>query len=231
MHAFGVSFGAEKHALVLFGLTLAAACSTDPIVVIEEPFEHVHEETPPENLIVFVGRRIAVEEFEPEVEDGYVLMDLAFLARYEVLSVVRGQYPDRVIEFEAYDHYGYPPFATYQTSLLFVSRNDDGTLYHQKYQYFPVYETSIGRWFGCGNPYRFEPDRHHGDLQAQDIEFDPPVTFSLKGLSGREIRERYPLKYFRRSRTVATCVKGNDVENLVRVKLRGVLRARGIGDT
>ena len=180
---------------------------------------------------MFVGRKISVEEFEPEAEEGYILMDLAFLARYEVVSILRGEYAGEKIEFEAYDHYGFPNFATYETVVLFVSMADDGTYYHQKYQYIPVYPTAAGTWAGCGDPYAHEPDGHHGNVEAHDIEFDPPLVFDLRGLTQREVRKRFPSPYFRRSRTRAECVKGSTLEELLRVKFDGVMGARGYTDS
>ena len=38
-------------------------------------------------------------------------MDAAFKARYEVLEKVHGSFDGKIIDFKAYDHYGFPPFA------------------------------------------------------------------------------------------------------------------------
>lgn len=154
-------------------------------------------------------------------------MDLAFLARYEVLSIVRGEYVGKTIDFEVYDHGGFPNFANFEIVLLFVSLPDDGSYYHQKYQYIPVYPTADDTWAGCGDPYARESDVHLGSIEAHDIKFDPPLVFDLRGLTQSEIRTQYPRAYFRRSRTSAECIKGNTLEELLKVKFDGVLGTRG----
>jgi hypothetical protein len=223
--------GAANRLLLGIFLAVTAGCSDQPAVVVEKPFERESVPVPSDNLIVFVGRKISVEEFEPETEEGYMLMDLAFLARYEVVSVLRGEYGGENMEFEAYDHYGFPNFADYETVVLFVSQAENGRYYHQKYQYIPVYPTASGTWAGCGDPYVREPDGHRGNIEAHDIEFDPPLVFDLRGLTQREVRERYPRPFFRRSDNDAECIKGNTLEELLEVKFDGVMGARGYTDS
>src|SRR5262249_48622017 len=112
------------------------------------------------DLLVFVGKRLSVVP-KPTKELAF---DSKFEARYQDLQVVYGRYDAATITFTAFDHYGRPPFAKYDTALLFVARYK-GQFYHEKYQYFPVYPTADGRWAGCGDPWRLEPDVHRGKLQ------------------------------------------------------------------
>lgn len=183
------------------------------------------------NLVAFVGEKISVEQFEPEGCENCIRMDGAFRARYRVLQVVYGTLPLEEVTFVAYDHYGTPMFSKHEHALLFISKGDDGGFYHQKYQYFPVYRTTDGRWFGCGSPYQDEPEVHrHMTVHAEDVEFAKPVHFSLKGLKDHEVKERYPAEFFTYARDRAYCNKGASVDGLFQVKRDGVLRARGVFD-
>lgn len=153
------------------------------------------------DLIVFVGQRLSVTPQTPEPE----VLDEKFEARYRVLKVVFGSYDTSNITFTVYDHYGSPRFAKYDAALMFVSRYE-GKLYHQKYQFFPVYPTKDGRWASPGDPYRMEPPVHRGDLRPVPIEFAIPVL-------DEQTQQPY--------------TEGNYVEDLFIVKKNGVLKARG----
>ena len=182
---------------------------------------------PGQNLVVFVGRKISVRPFQPPAEPGTVLLDDAFRARYRVLRVFCGELTSPEIEFEAYDHYGTPAFADFETVLLFVSR-EGRRFVHQKYQFANVYETTDGSWAGCGDPYQYEPDVHRGRVEAKPRHFKRPVTFSVAGRSEREIRARYPSKFFVRRGKTAICKAGASLEEIFAVKRNGVLKARGL---
>src|SRR6478752_4615688 len=101
-----------------------------------------------DDVIIFVGEKISVDQFDPEVAPDVILMDAAFRAKYRVLNIVGGTYNKDTIEFEAYDHYGTPDFSNYPQVLLFVVRSGD-KFFHLKYQFFPVYPTSSGTWASC----------------------------------------------------------------------------------
>ena len=152
------------------------------------------------DLIVFVGKRLSVIPQPPELG-----LDLKFEAHYQVLQLVFGQYERPQITFTVYDHYGSPAFARYETALMFVSRHE-GKLYHEKYEFIPVYPTADGRWAGCGDPYRFEPPVHRGELKPAPIKFANIVKHEKTG---------------------KRCTHGNYVEELFLVKKNGVLKARG----
>ena len=152
-------------------------------------------------LIVFVGKKLRVTE-QPAEEDS---MDGKFEGRFRVLQRVFGRYDKPEITFTAYDHYGQPGFARYDTVLLFVARYK-GKLYHEKYQFFPVYRTADGRWAGCGDPDRWEGHFHRGKLKAVPIRFAADVVDNETG---------------------RPCTEGNYVEDLLLMNKEGVLKARG----
>jgi hypothetical protein len=167
--------------------------------------QHTEQTTsfvPERDLIVIVGKRLSITEQRTEPD----VMDRKFEARYRILQLVFGKYEESEITFTAYDHYGYPKFAHYDTALLFVSRYQ-GTLYHEKYQFFDVYPTKDGRWATCGDPHKYEPEMHRGKLEPVEIQFAEDVSNETAG---------------------GQCNKGNYVEDLFQVKKDGVLKARGL---
>ncbi|MES3024325.1 MAG: hypothetical protein V4857_22380 [Pseudomonadota bacterium] len=166
-----------------------------------------------------------MNEFTPKNSPG--LMDQAFKAKYRVLQLVYGTYAGRIIEFDAYDHYGRPPFEAHRTVLLFVSRHE-GRLYHEKYQYFPVFKTATGDWAGCGSPYQHESEMHHKALRPRALKFGADAYFDMSQLSQKQIAQSYPSTYFRIQGNRAYCVEGNLAAELFEVKRDGVLTARGL---
>ena len=182
---------------------------------------------PNQNLIVFVGKKLDVQPFTPELPPGSISMDYAFRARYRVLDVVCGDVPTPEVEFEAYDHYGTPAFSQFETVLLFLLRAD-GRLFHEKYQYSDVYETADGSWAGCGDPYKLEPDMHRGAIRPRPVTFKRLVTFSIRELSEQDIRKWYPADLFQRQDSVVVCRAGASLSDLFAVKRAGVLKARGL---
>ena len=100
-------------------------------------------QTKKDSLYVFVGEKIYVTEFCPEVDSNIILMDYSFKAKYKVIQNVYGSYDNDTIEFEAYDHHGIPAFSKFRYVLLYVSKYH-GKLYHEKYQFADVYKTKNG---------------------------------------------------------------------------------------
>ena len=65
-------------------------------------------------------------------------------------------------------------------------------------------------------------------MRARAIEFRPQVTFSVVGLTGDEVKKRYPPEYYIRRGNVVTCMAGAYAEELFEIKRDGVLKARGV---
>lgn len=208
--------------LLIIISALAAATQLLPAQVVNAKTCGV---APGENLVVFVGRKLSVRQFQPAVPPGAFLLDHAFRARYHVLQVFCGALTSPQIEFEAYDHYGTPAFAQFETVVLFVSR-EDGQFVQQKYQYANVYETVDGSWAGCGDPYQFEPKVHRGRIRAKPVKFKRPVVFSVAGLSEKEIRRRYSPQFFTQRGDSVICTAGATLAEIFAVKRNGVLKAR-----
>lgn len=183
-----------------------------------------------DGLFVFVGEKIAVTEVPPPPDPPasgrlVIRLDQQFHARYRVLDRICGAFKGDVIEFDAFDHWGYPRFAMYETVLLYVSRYGD-RYYHQKYQFNDVYKTRSGAWASCGDPYRRESKRYRGNIQAVPLEFEEPLLYSVAGLTEKQIAERFPSEYFTREGDVVACKAGATADVLYSIKRLGVLKAR-----
>ena len=97
------------------------------------------------NLFAFVGKKISVVEFDPNAEQmgekvydtingdtlikkSYI-MDVGFLCKYAIIKNVFNNPKIDTIDFVAYDHYGYPRFAEYETVLMYVSKSSKGNYF------------------------------------------------------------------------------------------------------
>ncbi len=185
-----------------------------------------------DGLIAFVGEKVEVTEVPPEpITDSssggslVIIMDQHYRARYQVLEKLCGDFSGDVIEFDAYDHYGFPYFARYETVLLFVSRYGDHYV-HQKYQFHDVYKTRSGEWVGCGDPNLGERPGRRVDFRPVPLEFDEPPVFSVAALTEVKITQIYPPEYYSRDGDRVTCKAGAPVEFLYTIKRNGVLKAR-----
>lgn len=183
-----------------------------------------------DGLFVFVGEKLEVTEVPPAPdppESGQLVirLDSQFRARYRVLDRLCGEFVGNVIDFDAFDHWGFPAFARYETVLLYVSLNGD-RYYHQKYQFNDVYKTSSGEWASCGDPYRREPEVHRGSIEAVALEFDEPLLYSVAGLTEQQIDERFPPEFFSREGDRVACKAGSTADVLYTIKRLGVLKAR-----
>jgi hypothetical protein len=177
------------------------------------------------SLIVFVGEKIEVNPIA--YKSG--ASDNAFSAKYKVLQSVYGNYTGQVIEFEAHDHYGIPPFSNYQYVLLFVYESG-GKYYHEKYMYNDVYRTKDGRWAGpYSNDYQHVFNRNT-TIRPQKIDFVEEVSYptKIKNTNGREGELFYQEPYFKIIGNKAVAEYGNYVEELFKLKKDGVLTARGL---
>ena len=79
-------------------------------------------------------------------------MDEAFIATYEVVEQYSGPKLPKRVQFEVYDHYGFPNFARHDTALIYLKKGNQ-TLYHIKYTYDLVRPTTKYGWVTCGTAY------------------------------------------------------------------------------
>ncbi|WP_353777434.1 hypothetical protein [Winogradskyella sp. 3972H.M.0a.05] len=174
-------------------------------------------------IYVFVGEKIEVKEFQPKE----MLMDRAFKAKYRILEQVYGRLNLDVIAFEAYDHYGIPPFSNYKHVLLYVVKID-GKFYHSKYQYSALYKTKGGEWAGTYALYDYNHIyNEHTTIEPVKIDFEPAVEFDLSKYRKEMSKDLFPEPYFEINGDKATAVYGHYIEDLFQLKKNGVLKARG----
>jgi hypothetical protein len=101
------------------------------------------------NVIAFIGKKISVDEFDPNVGNDYLIMDLAFTAKYQVLEQLSGKPLSTTISFNAYDHYGIPKFSAYPEALIYVFEQE-GVYFHFKYTFDQIKLSSENDWIKCG---------------------------------------------------------------------------------
>ena len=128
------------------------------------PTIYFYESNDTINLFAFIGKKISIEEFNPNqkptkiefdsitgdsiIRRSYV-MDNAFHARYIILQPVFNNLKTDTIDFDVYDHYGRPAWENFESVLLYISKSKEGDhFFHQKYQYDELYKASNGVWKG-----------------------------------------------------------------------------------
>jgi len=77
---------------------------------------------------VFVGKKISIAPFKPQIPEGSIIRDNTFKAKYKIIQNVYGSYSSETIEFEVYDHYDEPKFSYFNHVLLYVQEGNDGKL-------------------------------------------------------------------------------------------------------
>ena len=182
------------------------------------------------NLYVFVGQKISLEEFEPELEEDEFVMDALFRARYKVIKQVYNSLPTDTLKFIAPDHYGVPAFSNFEHVLLYVVKTSKGYI-HEKYLYSPVYKTIDGDWAG---PYEARDYNHsfnkETSIEPVRIEWQTPPSFEYEKVSTKKLKERFPVPYYQVDDKTVTVIFGNYVQELFRLKKNGFLKARGYFD-
>ena len=178
-------------------------------------------------LFVFVGEMITVKQLPSQFGD----FNETFKARYSILQKLEGVFAEDTIEFLVFDHYGRPPFSKYKKVLLFVYA-DSGTYVHEKYMYNPVYQTKDGRWAG---PYAIQDYGHdfNKNTLVKPVKLEFPEEASIHAndsLTDADWQHRFPEPYFRRAKGRAIVVYGNYVEELVKLKKDGFLKARSMSN-
>jgi hypothetical protein len=189
-----------------------------------------------DKLLAFIGQKMRLEAQPPTPPEPPRCRDCVvvtignahFVASYRILETVYGNYRGGTISFDVYDHYGVPSFSRYDTVLLFVRRQPDGSWLHEKYQAYGLYKGVDGEWYGCGDPYQGAP-HPGGSVHARPVQFAAPVSYPLDGLSGERIESSYPAGYFEIRDGRAYCLMGAPVAELVRAKRETVLKARRVG--
>lgn len=153
-----------------------------------------------------------------------IRLDTVFHATYDVLEVLAGSTEHGRISFSVADHYGYPGFAEFKHSLLFVGTSEEEPWLH-KYQGYAVLQTVEGRWASCGNPYddRVGDDPRH----LVPLSFANPLAI-VGELSVHGLVRRFDERYVAVDGDRVECREGVYLEDLYKMVKDGVLSARGI---
>ncbi|MDO3384486.1 hypothetical protein QWI17_01395 [Gilvimarinus sp. SDUM040013] len=177
------------------------------------------------DYFIFIGEPISIEETYNENNESAIIYNDRFDVVYKVLQPVWGNYDNKKIAFSVYDHYGWPVFLARKYSLIFVRKNEDGWI-HEKYQFYPVNPTSDGKWAYCGDP---TPSNWQGTpVVMSDIKFSPPVVESISQFTESYISRNYSPSIWGREGDFVNCKSGVYPEELIRLKMEGVLKARGL---
>jgi len=177
-------------------------------------------------LIVIVGEKIDITEVENPTED-FSIPYSKFIANYKILQKICGDYEKQNIIFTVFDHYGFPAFGNHQQALLFLNKfKNNDTIYHEIYQYFPLYKTKDGRW---ASSYQFQEYSDETNVKAEKIEFADEVSYSIEGLTRTTTQRRFPEPFYKidKINKKAIAVWGNYVPELFQLKKDGVLKYRG----
>ncbi|MBX0292961.1 hypothetical protein K3G63_21135 [Hymenobacter sp. HSC-4F20] len=176
---------------------------------------------------VFIGRKQTVARAQQPNYCNRFSMDGKFTARYQVLENIYNTLPDTVVSFAAYDHYGWPGFSRHETVLLFVSRYC-GDYIQEKYQYYPLYRTTDGRWAAPVDTDDLTHPMARKGPKPTKLTFASPVEVDVTKLDAEQRKEYYPAPYYRVEGQKAIAVYGNYVDELLQIKKSTVLKARGI---
>jgi hypothetical protein len=206
--------------LLFFLFILFVGCKSNdktPLIAKDETSANERKNT----LFVFVGKKISVTEAQQDSNS----MDAQFKAKYKILQRVYGTFPNDIIEFEVYDHYGIPGFSHYDNALLFVSEYE-GKYYHEKYQYYDVYPTTDGKWAGIYHDF----EGYDAPPPRKQISFTKEVhlTLSIINNDSEIVQLKYSPPYFKIIEDKAYPLYGYNVEELFAIKKNGVLKWRGL---
>ena len=208
------------HRILVF--FLLSACGLPQKQIVSSPAQEANP-----NFFAFIGEKISLRKGKSG--GTWIVPDEGFYAKYRVIKPIYGELKaNEIIEFRAFDHYGFPPFGRFSNVLLFVSKRN-GELIHEKYLYHRVHPTKDGRWAECGEPkFRF-PKNYPETIPLEEIHFEPEVSFEITPeMTEEEIQEAYPSDSFSLTEDSAICRKGRYADDLFLFEKNGVLRAREI---
>lgn len=200
-----------------------------PFFIILSMFCFSQEMTESENLYIFIGKKISIEEFDPNtyqkkgrtkevdsetgdtlvaIHKSYV-MDNAFHCKYFVMRNLMNQLPKEIIEFNAYDHYGRPGFEKYENVILYIFKNKNGDLVHKKYIYDPVYKVN-GKWLGI-----IKPSHDEKKFKTIDINQDNSIKIALGSCDKLCQKIYYPSPYFKIKKEFAYPKKAFEINDII----------------
>ncbi|MEP4052761.1 MAG: hypothetical protein ABJN22_11000 [Litorimonas sp.] len=175
----------------LLALCAGVLCMNEPSFAQDEmPFDASATATEGD-VIAFVGKKVFVRadelwppEQDPSSDDYILYMDSRYQARYEIESLVSGDYKGRIIDFLAYDHYGMPRVSTVENALIFVHDGPESKVY-SKYNFYEVHRTTDGDWAACGDAYVQNDPEETEKEPLEVISFLNPVEVNVPSIMYR----------------------------------------------
>ena len=141
---------------IFLSLLLLGACVANNIS--EYSSKKINGSLNQTEVYAFIGKKISVNHFTPEVEEGVISLSSGYKANYEILEQFSGEMLPTNIQFEAYTHFRYPQFAEHDIVLLYLIKVN-GDFYHLKYTFDTVYESKKHNWVTCGTTYTWDKKR------------------------------------------------------------------------
>ncbi len=193
------------------------------------------------NLFVFVGEKISIEEFDPnagkpekdtviELDErgGWIkrigtnwIMDRAFRLKYRVLKKLYNDVKTDTVEFVAYDHYGEPPFAKFNTIILYLGRDEkNSSYYHKKYSYNPIYKSKDKEWVALltfGNRRIIEESRL---LRLRKIKLDESANIDVSDSGDLYVALTYPKPFYKIRHGKAIPIRGISIKELMEYRIK-----------
>lgn len=107
-------------------------------------------------------------------------------------------------------------FKNYVNILIFIGEYC-GELIHLKYQFFPVYKTTDGRWATPVDSY-MENFNKNTKIKPIPISFDKSLTYNYPtDLSEQQLEWRFSKKYYKIENGKAIPIMGRYAEDLVKL--------------
>lgn len=176
---------------------------------------------------VFIGKKIKINHAKEKYYCNIISFDSKFDAEYKVVENIYGKLPNDVVKFVVYDHNGRPEFGKYETVMLFISRYC-GELFHQKYQFYPLYKTEDNRLASPYNVFEYSRLDSTSTIKPEIIKFKEKVEIDIKGASQEYIEKWYPAPFYKIENGKAIAVYGNYVPELLELKKQTILKERKI---
>jgi hypothetical protein len=147
------------------------------------------------------------------------------VATCKILNLFQGNLKEKNISFVVPDKNDKTYLLSHNHVLLFlIEKNGD---YHLlKNQLTDVFLTKKDRW---ASPYSYEDYKFFGKchigIKLHKIKFKEKPIYDLNNYTTENIAKRYPSPYYKINNNKATAIYGNYVEDLIEVKMKGILES------
>ena len=223
-----LAFQSYRH--ILKKIAVSDLLKLNPIKVILEP-EVCEPYIPCKDSFpshyVFIGKKIKINYAKEKYYCNIISFDSKFDAEYKVVENIYGKLPNDTVKFVVYDHNGRPEFRKYETVMLFISKYC-GELFHQKYQFYALYETEDNRLASPYNTFEYSRLDSTSTIKPEIIKFKEQIEIDIKNASQEYIEKWYPAPFYRIENGKAITVYGNYVPELLELKKQTVLKERKI---